>query len=96
MFYSLATYHCHYTVCLVGLGWGIGLFATQDIHKNKIVRHLFAAFSEIVYFMDYFYSLCTAFTQEISEMYENNVFMELFTEKVSDLSSLTYSQIRNY
>ena len=28
---------------LFGLGWGIGLFATQDIHNNKIVRDLFAA-----------------------------------------------------
>ena len=28
---------------LFGLGWGIGLFATQDIHTNKIVRDSFAA-----------------------------------------------------
>ena len=28
---------------LFGLGWGIGLFATQDIHTNKIVQDLFAA-----------------------------------------------------
>ena len=28
---------------LFGLGWGIGLLATQDIHTNKIVRDLLAA-----------------------------------------------------
>ena len=28
---------------LLGLGWGIGLLATQDIHTNKSVRDLFAA-----------------------------------------------------
>ena len=28
---------------LFGLGWGIGLFATQDIHTNKTVRDLLAA-----------------------------------------------------
>ena len=28
---------------LFGLGWCIGLFATQDIHTNKTVRDLFAA-----------------------------------------------------
>ena len=28
---------------LFGLGWGIGLLATQDIHTNKTVRDLFAA-----------------------------------------------------
>ena len=28
---------------LLGLGWGIGLLATQDIHSNKTVRDLFAA-----------------------------------------------------
>ena len=33
---------------LFGLGWGIGLFATQDIHNNKIVRDLFAALFVIV------------------------------------------------
>ena len=33
---------------LFGLGWGIGLFATQDIHNNKIVRDLFSALFVIV------------------------------------------------
>ena len=28
---------------LFGLGWGIGLFATQDIHTNKTVRDILAA-----------------------------------------------------
>ena len=28
---------------LFGLGWSIGLFATQDIHTNKTVRDIFAA-----------------------------------------------------
>ena len=28
---------------LLGLGWGIGLLATQDIHTNKTIRDLFAA-----------------------------------------------------
>ena len=33
---------------LFGLGWGIGLLATQDIHTNKIVRDLFAALFVII------------------------------------------------
>ena len=28
---------------LFGLGWGIGLFTTQDIHTNKTVRDILAA-----------------------------------------------------
>ena len=28
---------------LIGLGWGIGLFVTQDIHTNKTIQDLFAA-----------------------------------------------------
>ena len=31
-----------------GLGWGIGLFATQDIHTNKTVRDLLAALFVII------------------------------------------------
>ena len=33
---------------LFGLGWGIGLFATQDIHTNKTARDLFAALFVII------------------------------------------------
>ena len=33
---------------LFGLGWGIGLFATQDIHTNKIARDMFAALFVII------------------------------------------------
>ena len=33
---------------LFGLGWGIGLLATQDIHTNKIVQDLFAALFVII------------------------------------------------
>ena len=33
---------------LFGLGWGIGLLATQDIYTNKTVRDLFAALFVIV------------------------------------------------
>ena len=33
---------------LLGLGWGIGLLATQDIHTNKTVRDLFAALFVII------------------------------------------------
>ena len=32
----------------LGLGWGIGLLATQDIHTNKTVRDLFAALFVII------------------------------------------------
>ena len=31
-----------------GLGWGIGMLATQDIHTNKTVRDLFAALFVII------------------------------------------------
>ena len=33
---------------LFGLGWGIGLLATQDIHTNKTVRDMFAALFVII------------------------------------------------
>ena len=33
---------------MFGLGWGIGLLATQDIHTNKTVRDLFAALFVII------------------------------------------------
>ena len=33
---------------LFGLGWGIGLLATRDIHTNKTVRNLFAALFVII------------------------------------------------
>ena len=33
---------------LFGLGWGIGLLATQDIHTNKTVRDLFAALFVVI------------------------------------------------
>ena len=33
---------------LLGLGWGIGLLATQDIHTNKTIRDLFAALFVII------------------------------------------------
>ena len=33
---------------LLGLGWGIGLLATQDIHTNKTVRDLFAGLFVII------------------------------------------------
>ena len=33
---------------LFGLGWGIGLLATQDIHTNKTVRDFFAALFVII------------------------------------------------
>ena len=33
---------------MFGLGWGIGLLATQDIHTNKTVRDIFAALFVIV------------------------------------------------
>ena len=33
---------------LFGMGWGIGLLATQDIHTNKTVRDLFAALFVII------------------------------------------------
>ena len=33
---------------MFGLGWGIGLLATQDIHTNKTIRDLFAALFVII------------------------------------------------
>ena len=33
---------------MFGLGWGIGLLATQDIHTNKTVQDLFAALFVII------------------------------------------------
>ena len=50
---------------LFGLGWGIGLLATQDIHTNKTVRDLFAAlFVIITAFVICSFLLCSVFILE--------------------------------
>ena len=76
---------------LFGLGWGIGLFATQDIHKNKIVRDVFAALFVIV---TAFHGLFIFITQCLRSKEVRSVwkhwFYRITGKDFSDFSSLTY------
>ena len=76
---------------LFGLGWGIGLFATQDIHKNKIVRDVFAALFVV---MTAFHGLFIFITQCLRSKEVRSVwkywFYRITGKDFSDFSSLTY------
>ena len=80
---------------LFGLGWGIGLFATQDIHKNKIVRDVFAALFVV---MTAFHGLFIFITQCLRSKEVRSVwkhwFYRITGKDFSDFSSLTYGRIR--
>ena len=82
---------------LFGLGWGIGLFATQDIHNNKIVRDLFAALFVIV---TAFHGLFIFIMHCLRSRDIRSVWKQWFYgatgKNFSDFSSSTVGRIRNY
>ena len=82
---------------LFGLGWGIGLFATQDIHNNKIVRDAFAALFVIV---TAFHGLFIFIMHCLRSRDIRSVWKQWFYgatgKNVSDFSSSTFDRIRNY
>ena len=82
---------------LFGLGWGIGLFATQDIHNNKIVRDVLAALFVIV---TAFHGLFIFIMHCLRSRDIRSVWKQWFYgatgKNFSDFSSWTYSRIRKY
>ena len=78
-----------------GLGWGIGLFATQDIHNNKIVRDLLAALFVIV---TAFHGLFIFVMQCLRSKEVRNVWKQWFYKATgkdfSDFTSSTYGWFR--
>ena len=82
---------------LFGLGWGIGLFATQDIHNNKIVRDLLAALFVIV---TAFHGLFIFIMHCLRSRDIRSVWKQWFYgatgKNFSDFSSWTYSRIRKH
>ena len=82
---------------LFGLGWGIGLFATQDIHNNKIVRDLFAALFVIV---TAFHGLFIFIMHCLRSKDVRSVWKQCFYgatgKEFSEFTSSTVGRIRNY
>ena len=82
---------------LFGLGWGIGLFATQDIHNNKIVRDLLAALFVIVTaFHGLFIFIMHCLRSKDVRSVWKHWFYGATGKNVSDFSSSTAGRIRNY
>ena len=82
---------------LFGLGWGIGLFATQDIHNNKAVRDVFAALFVIV---TTFHGLLIFIMHCLRSKDVRNVWKHWFYgatgKNFSEFTSSTVGRIRNY
>ena len=80
---------------LFGLGWGIGLFATQDIHKNKIVRDVFAAlFVVVTAFHGLFIFIMQCLRSKEVRSVWKQWFYRITGKDFSSFSSLTYGRIR--
>ena len=80
---------------LFGLGWGIGLFATQDIHNNKISRDVFAALFVIVTaFHGLFMFLMHCVRSKDVRQVWKNLFLRATGKELSDLTSSTFERIR--
>ena len=82
---------------LFGLGWGIGLFATQDIHNNKIVRDLFAALFVIVTaFHGLFIFIMHCLRSKDARSVWKRWFYGATGKNFSEFTSSTVGRIRNY
>ena len=82
---------------LFGLGWGIGLFATQDIHNNKIVRDLFAALFVIVTaFHGLFIFIMHCLRSKDVQSVWKHWFYGATGKNFSEFTSSTVGRIRNY
>ena len=82
---------------LFGLGWGIGLFATQDIHNNKIVRDLFAALFVIVTaFHGLFIFIMHCLRSKDVRSVWKHWFYKATGKEFSEFTSSTVGRIRNY
>ena len=82
---------------LFGLGWGIGLFATQDIHNNKIVRDSFAALFVIVTaFHGLFIFIMQCIRSNDVRSVWNQWFYRATGKRFFEFASSTYGRFRNY
>ena len=81
---------------LFGLGWGIGLLATQDIHTNKTVRDLFAALFVLTtafYGVFVFIVRCVR-SQEVRNTWKR-LFFSVTGKHISELTSSITSHIQH-
>ena len=80
-----------------GLGWGIGLFATQDIHNNKIVRDVLAALFVIVTaFHGFFIFVMQCFRSKDVRTVWKQWFYRATGKDFSEFASSTYGRFRVY
>ena len=75
-----------------GLGWGIGLIATQDIYDNKFVRDMFAALFVII---TAFHGLFLFIMHCLRSKDVRNVWKQVFYGKFSDQFKMHYSHTRS-
>ena len=78
---------------LFGLGWGIGLFATQDIHTNKTVQDLFAALFVILTAFHglFIFIMHCLHSKEVRYTWKQWVFI-VTGKDISQFSSSTFSR----
>lgn len=81
---------------LFGLGWGIGMFATQDAHENKVVRDLFASLFVVI---TAFHGLFIFIMHSLRSNDVRSTWKKWFCGKtgqgLAEFSSATYGRIRN-
>ena len=75
-----------------GLGWGIGLIATQDIYDNKFVRDMFAALFVII---TAFHGLFLFIMHCLRSKDVRNVWKQVFYGKFSGQFQMYYSHARS-
>ena len=82
---------------LFGLGWGIGLFVTQDIHNSKVVRDLFAGLFVI---FTAFHGFFTFIFQCLRSKDVRNLWKKWFFgatgKDFSEFTSSTFGRFRKY
>ena len=75
-----------------GLGWGIGLLATQDIHTNKTLQNLFAAlFVIITAFHGLFIFIMQCLRSKEVKNYWKQWFFGITGKDISELGLSTFS-----
>ena len=78
---------------LFGLGWGIGLFATQDIHTNKSIRDILAAlFVVFTAFHGLFIFIMQCLRSKDIRNSWKRCFLCLTRKDISELTSSTISR----
>ena len=81
---------------LFGLGWGIGLLATQDIHTNKTIRDVFAAlFVIITAFHGLFIFIMHCLRSNEARSVWKRWFFNVSGKTFNELTTSTFSTKRN-